>query len=144
MHAVGTVLGEVKRQDAAHRKAARQDHVAVLLELVVRGFDTRVPLVPGGAAQFFGRTTVAGELAAVDGVAGAREALSDEPQLDRCAAEPVDQQDADTTAGNKHAAVFDFVFFFNCHCVTITTGSSFLVVWPGLWRTALTIHAKSR
>ena len=82
-------------EDAAHRQAAGEDDVAVLLEPVVRRLDAGVPLVPGRTAQLLGRAAVAGELAAVDRVAGAREALRDEPQLDRRAAEAMDQQDAD-------------------------------------------------
>ena len=70
----------------------------MLLEPVVGRLDAGVPLLPGRAAQLLGRAAVAGELAAVDGVAGAREALRDEPQLDRRAAEAMDQQHADAAA----------------------------------------------
>ena len=61
--------------------------------------------LPGRAAQLLGRAAMAGELAAVDRVAGAREAVGDEPQLGRRAAEAVDQQHAEAAAGDEVAAI---------------------------------------
>src|SRR5262249_15471847 len=53
----------------------------------------------------FWRRAVAGELAAVNGTPRPRETLSDEPELDRRAAEPMDQQDANAAAAEEQAAV---------------------------------------
>ena len=124
VHVLGPLLREVQRQDAAHRKAAREDDVAVFAQPVVRRLDARIPFLPGRAAQFLGRAAVAGELAAVDGVAGAGETLGDEPKLGRRAAEAVDQQDADAAAANELAAIRDSSLSFlslscplDCSCV---------------------------
>src|SRR5581483_6418355 len=105
VHGLGTVLGQMDRQDAAHRKAAGNDDVALLLEQIVRGLDTGVPLPPGGAAQLLRRAAVASELAAVDRVAGTRQTLGDEPQLDRRPAEPMNEEDSHAPATDEQAAI---------------------------------------
>ena len=74
-------------------------------ELVVRLLDARVPLAPGRAPQLLGRPAMPGELAAVDRVAGAGEPLGDEAQLDRRAAEAVDQQHPDPPVLEEQAAI---------------------------------------
>ena len=109
VHAVGPVLGEVRCQDAAHRQAAGNDDVAMLPQPVVGRLDARVPFPPGRAPQLLGRAAVAGELAAIDGVAGAGQTLRDEAQLDRRPAETVHEQHADAPAANELAAVRDLL-----------------------------------
>jgi hypothetical protein len=47
------------------------------------------------------------QLAAVNGVARARERLRDEPQLHRRSAQTMDQQNADTATWPELALVFD-------------------------------------
>ena len=54
----------------------------------------------------FERAAVAGQLRAVDGVAGAGQAVGDVAQLDRCAAQAVDEQKAGLAAVVIDAAIF--------------------------------------
>lgn len=112
-----TLQRQVQRQDGAHRQAAGQDRVAMLFQPGVRRLDTGAPLLPGRPAQFLRRAAVARKLHAKNGVPGARQSLRDKAQLDRRAAEPVNEEDANASSPQENAAVEDL--FVNGHLLNI-------------------------
>src|SRR5262249_2000466 len=89
----------------AHRQTTRNDDVAMLLKPVVRLLDAGVPFAPRRAAELLRRSAVAGELAAINGVAGSSEAMGHEPHFGRRAAQSLNQQYAHTPAANEVAAI---------------------------------------
>src|SRR5436190_17331591 len=126
-------MGEVRCQDAAHRQAPRNDDVAMLPQSVMGRFDAGVPFPPGRAPQLLGRPAVAGELAAIDGVAGASETVRDEAELGRRSSETMHEQHTQAPAANELSAVllvgsglpplrnfpvrvWLFVLFSHCSC----------------------------
>ncbi len=120
LHALGPLLRQPQRQDAAHRQPARDDDVAVLAQPVVAFLDAGVPLLPSRAAQLFRRAAMPGQLDAVDGMAGAGERLRHETQLGRRAAQAMDQQHANAATGDEQAAILKQVFVLSVHVVTYT------------------------
>ena len=99
--------GVVKRQDSAHREAAHDDRTAMLAQSVVLLFDALVPLLPGRRLQLLGALAMAGELRDVHRVAGTGETLSDEAQLYRRNAEPVDKKEAPRPSGKAKTFILD-------------------------------------
>src|SRR5262245_21771351 len=105
MHPLGPVLRQVGGQDAAHRQAAGDDDVALLLEPIMGRLDAGVPLLPRRAAKLLGRGAVAGQLTARDGVTGAGETMGHEPDLGRRTAEAMNQEHAEAPTADELAAV---------------------------------------
>ena len=107
MDIVRPLGGEMQGQHRPHRQAAHHHGVAGRAQPLEGGNDARIPILPSGRQEIGGVAAMARELAAVDGEAVAGEALRDEFQLDRRAAEPVDQQEAGASAADGEAAIDD-------------------------------------
>jgi len=96
---------EVQGQHRAHREPARDDRVAALAQPVMCVLDARIPVAPAGHEQVVLVAAMAGELAAMHREALSGDALGDEFQLQRRAAEPVHQQKAGRPVAERETVV---------------------------------------
>ena len=107
MHALRSLLGKAQSENAAHREPTDEDDVAVAKQSIVRSLDAGIPFAPGRPAQLFGGAAVTGELAAVGGMAGTRQAVGNGAQLDGRPSQAVDEKHAEAPARHELAAVGD-------------------------------------
>ena len=105
MHVLGMAGGKQQRQHGARGQAADDDGVAGLAHLEQGLLGARVPILPAGGLDVLLGAAVAGELRAIDGVAGPRHAIGHVAHLRRRAAETVDQQHAHPVAADEVAVV---------------------------------------
>ncbi len=85
-----------QRQVDTRGQSTGQHHIAALCQKVVSFLDGLVPIRPRRRIEQLLGAPVANEERAIDGVSSSVQCLRNEPQLRRRAAEPVDQEYADT------------------------------------------------
>src|SRR6476659_7547087 len=105
MHVLGVAGSEQQRQDGTRRQAADDDGVAGLAHLEQGLLGAGVPVLPGRSLDVVLGAAMAGELRAIDGIAGPRHPVGDIAHLRRGAAEPMDQQHAHPIAADEVAVV---------------------------------------
>src|SRR5262249_31230133 len=109
---------EMEAQHGAHRQAAGDDGVATPAQMIEPSLDACVPVLPAGRQQVTLIATMAGELAAVHREALTGEALGDEFQFERGAAESVHQQEAGPPFADGEAVIA------GAHALRLTRASS--------------------
>ena len=95
-------IGKLQRDQLGEAALAEKEDVAV-----EGGIDAPIPIPPPGRQQIGRIAAMAGELAAMDSEAVAGEALGDEFQFDRRAAETMDQQEAGAPAAHRETVIDD-------------------------------------
>src|SRR5690606_10817036 len=107
MHTVGPVGRELQCHDRPHRQPADDYDVTFLTQFFVSGNDAGIPVLPARRSQVVGAAAVPRELRTGYGVTGARQPDGDEPHLNGCAAQAMDEQNAGTAAREVKAAISD-------------------------------------
>ena len=105
MHVLGMAGGEQQRQHGTRRQAADDDGVAGLAHLEQGLLGAGVPVLPGRGLDVVLGAAMAGQLRAIDGIAGPRHAVGDVAHLRRGAAETMDQQHTHPIAADVVAVV---------------------------------------
>ena len=107
MHVLGVAGGQQQGQHGAGRQAADDDDVAFLAEAGEGLLGAGVPVLPGGFLDVGLGAAVTGQLRAVDGEAGASQAVGDEAHLGRGAAQAMHQEHPGPAARHVVALVLD-------------------------------------
>src|SRR5690606_36194652 len=110
-----------QRQVDTRGQSTGQHHIAALCQKVVSFLDGTLPNRPRRRIWPLLGAPVANEERAIGGVSSSVQCLRNEPQLRRRAAEPVDQEYADTPPRQQQRPVFYFQFLLHIDCSAIGT-----------------------
>jgi hypothetical protein len=110
MHVSFALAREAQGENRPGGNSADQNDIAMGFELIMRGFDSRVPVFPRGETRNVRPCGQTRKQRTINRVARAPKAMGDKPQLGGSAAETMNEKDSGLPAESYEAAAIRIAF----------------------------------